>query len=131
MGKALRSGTVERMEAWRAASDVNFSAKSDDAWKSAAINYAYVIASPKLPHQLTTLESWLMAVVFIAAFVCSLLLFGDDLNRIDPDGPAHFLIGLTTFAGAVGAVAAVRQWILNRRGYRLYRYSRTGKDTFW
>ena len=106
-------------------------AELDDAWKSAAINYAYVIASPKLPYQLTTLETWMMVVVFVAAYMCGLLLFGEDMRRIDPNGPAYFLIALTAFPGAVGAAAVVRQWILNRRGYRLYRYSLTGKDTFW
>ena len=116
MGETLRSGADERVAAWRAASDKYYNAKSDDAKKSAAMDYAYARARPKLPHQLTTLESWLMAVVFIAAYVCSLQLFGDDLSRINPDGPAHFLIGLTMFAGAVAAVAVVRQWILNRRG---------------
>jgi hypothetical protein len=72
-----------------------------------------------------------MVPIFFVPFFELSLVFARDLDRLPRESPATILIGLACFAGAVFSVAAVRQWILNERGYREYRKARTARDTFW
>jgi hypothetical protein len=116
---------------WAKASEAYLLGKTEEERRRGALEYAYLMAAPKLPMHLTTRECWLMVPVFVVALLGAGAIFARDMARLPDDSPGATVISFVVFGIAVFAVVLVRQIILNNRGYRQYRYHRTGKDTFW